>query len=53
MLGKQERNQTEFCRIIEGKIVNRRSVHAVMEFYKDFVIEYKGAPRGIFVTALT
>jgi len=29
-------------RIVDGKIVDRRSVHAVVEFYKDIgVIEYK------------
>lgn len=32
-------------RIVDGKIVDRRSVHAVVEFYKDIgVIEYRGFP---------
>ena len=34
-------------RIVDGKIVDRRSVHAVVDFYKDIgVIEYKELPEG-------
>jgi len=35
-------------RIVDGKIVDRRSVHAVVEFYKDIgVIEYKELPEDV------
>jgi len=35
-------------RIVHGKIVDRRSVHAVVEFYKDIgVIEYKELPEDV------
>ena len=35
-------------RIVDGKIVDRRSVHAAVEFYKDIgVIEYKELPEDV------
>jgi predicted ester cyclase len=35
-------------RIVDGKIVERRSIHAVVEFYKDIgVIEYKELPEDV------
>jgi hypothetical protein len=36
-----------YC-IVDGKIAERRSIHAVVEFYKDIgVIEYKELPEDV------
>lgn len=34
-------------RVVDGKIAERRSIHAILDFYKDIgVIEYKELPEG-------